>query len=98
MSVSASCGVWGSSRSISSLRTTWFGLLFVAVWALFVTGCGGDDTNVEPTPTPDSGVDAKKDTGGGTGGTGGTGGGSIDSGKDQNVQPDATPDGDGGTV
>jgi len=33
------------------------------VWALFVAGCGGDDTT-GPTPGPtDSGSDAKKDTG-----------------------------------
>src|SRR5258706_3369900 len=84
MSVNAWSGVRGFVRSAFGKGTTWFGLIFLVVWSVFVAGCGGDDTNVTPTPV-DSGTDAKKDTG-------------VDTGLDRVVPPDATPDGDATTT
>jgi len=90
MSAIASCDVGDCFRSAFGKRTTWFGLLFLVLWTLFVSGCGGDDTTTPPpTTTTTTGMDAARpDT---TGGTGGSSVG-VDARPDIAVVPDAPPD------
>jgi hypothetical protein len=84
MSVNMRSGVRSIVRSTFGKGTTWFGLLFLVVWTVFVAGCGGDDTNVTPMTT-DSGTDAKKDQYV-----------APDVGKDTYVAPEVGPEADAG--